>query len=538
MQWIPPASPRCARPLDVLQFRQDCPRNCEPEASSLEAHEKLPEMPVVAVINRKGGSGKSTLATHLAGYYANAGAAVMLGDVDRQLSTQTWLRQRKTRQLGNAKEIVGWSIDAKSFVRPPAGIEHVIVDTPGGLRGFDLVRVVMYADAILIPVCNSIFDRESATECLAELRGLPRVATGRCKLAIVGMRLDARTKSAEVLQAWAASLSVPFITVLRESQVYVRSIEKGLSVFDLPISQAQTDIAQWKPIVDWLHPIMQPAQRTADDVQRTPARISAITAPPSMAPRHESPRGEAPEPISPVRQHAPSSPPKTAVAVSHIAPFARRAAHSTIPATYAVVAVQQRGGLARQSRRPYNGPPLRMAIARTDCLPRRGRCHRQLLVRANPISFGPSSNITRNGRQNMQSQYQSNRRQILKAAAGAGLTTLAGSALAQAFEFKPNQRYPDPSVQVLDPSFTKYRIYSSTVEQVATGMRWAEGPVYFPGAAAGAPGYVLVSDIPNNRIMKFDEKSGQIHCLPLPMRITPTAIHAIARAVSSPASTR
>src|SRR5215204_499949 len=124
-------------------------------------------MPVVAVINRKGGSGKSTLATHLAGYCANAGAAVMLGDVDRQLSTQTWLRQRKTRSLGQATEIRGWSIDPRSFVRPPSGIEHVIVDTPGGLRGFDLARVVMYADAILIPVCNSIFDRESAAECLA-----------------------------------------------------------------------------------------------------------------------------------------------------------------------------------------------------------------------------------------------------------------------------------------------------------------------------------------------------------------------------------
>ena len=109
----------------------------------------------------------------------------------------------------------------------------------------------------------------------------------------------------------------------------------------------------------------------------------------------------------------------------------------------------------------------------------------------------------------MQAQHLSERRIILKAAAGAGLATLAGSALAQAFEFKPNQRYPDPSVQILDPSFTKYRIYSSSLEQVATGMRWAEGPVYFPGASAGAPGYVLVSDIPNNRIMKFDEKSGQ-----------------------------
>lgn len=95
------------------------------------------------------------------------------------------------------------------------------------------------------------------------------------------------------------------------------------------------------------------------------------------------------------------------------------------------------------------------------------------------------------------------RRRFLTSAAGAGLAALGAPALAQSFAFTPNQRYPDPSVQVLDPSFTRYRIYSSTVEQVATGMRWAEGPVYFPDG-----GYVLVSDIPNNRIMKFDEKTG------------------------------
>jgi gluconolactonase len=67
--------------------------------------------------------------------------------------------------------------------------------------------------------------------------------------------------------------------------------------------------------------------------------------------------------------------------------------------------------------------------------------------------------------------------------------------------FQPNQRYPDPAVEILDPSFAKYRINSSTLEQVATGMRWGEGPAYFPDG-----GYLLCSDIPNNRIMKFDEK--------------------------------
>ena len=101
------------------------------------------------------------------------------------------------------------------------------------------------------------------------------------------------------------------------------------------------------------------------------------------------------------------------------------------------------------------------------------------------------------------------RRSLLKAAAGSAAVSLAGPVLAQAFDFKPNQRYPDPAVQILDPGFARYRIYSSTLEQLASGMRWAEGPVYFPGASAGEPGYVLVSDIPNNRIMKFDEKSGQ-----------------------------
>jgi gluconolactonase len=95
------------------------------------------------------------------------------------------------------------------------------------------------------------------------------------------------------------------------------------------------------------------------------------------------------------------------------------------------------------------------------------------------------------------------RRRLLQATLATGLSALGGEALAQAFAFTPNQRYPDPAVLILDPGFARYRIYSSTVEQVASGMRWAEGPVYFPEG-----GYVLVSDIPNNRIMKFDERTG------------------------------
>src|SRR3982750_1531917 len=97
------------------------------------------------------------------------------------------------------------------------------------------------------------------------------------------------------------------------------------------------------------------------------------------------------------------------------------------------------------------------------------------------------------------------RRNLLATAGAAAASALVSRAAgAQSFPFSPNQRYPDPAVQILDPGFAKYRIYSSTIEQVATGFRWAEGPAYFPEG-----GYLLFSDIPNNRIMKFDEKTGQ-----------------------------
>jgi gluconolactonase len=96
-------------------------------------------------------------------------------------------------------------------------------------------------------------------------------------------------------------------------------------------------------------------------------------------------------------------------------------------------------------------------------------------------------------------------RRTMLAAVGAttALTSLSRQAIAQSFDFKPNQRYPDSSVQTLDPSFSRYRLFSSTVEQLATGMRWAEGPVWF-----GDGRYLLVSDIPNNRIMRYDEATG------------------------------
>ena len=71
--------------------------------------------------------------------------------------------------------------------------------------------------------------------------------------------------------------------------------------------------------------------------------------------------------------------------------------------------------------------------------------------------------------------------------------------------FVPSPRYPDPAIQIVDQSFARYRLNASKVERLATGFRWAEGPVWF-----GDGRYVLWSDIPNNRVMRWDEETGAV----------------------------
>jgi gluconolactonase len=66
-------------------------------------------------------------------------------------------------------------------------------------------------------------------------------------------------------------------------------------------------------------------------------------------------------------------------------------------------------------------------------------------------------------------------------------------------------RYPDPAIETLDPRFDRYRQFNAAVERLWTGARWAEGPVWF-----GDGRYLLFSDIPNNRILRWTEDSGAV----------------------------
>ena len=65
--------------------------------------------------------------------------------------------------------------------------------------------------------------------------------------------------------------------------------------------------------------------------------------------------------------------------------------------------------------------------------------------------------------------------------------------------------YPEPAVEIIEESFRKYVIFNAGMERIFTGCRWAEGPVWF-----GDGRYLLFSDIPNNRILRWSEDTNDV----------------------------
>src|SRR6476659_9325005 len=101
---------------------------------------------------------------------------------------------------------------------------------------------------------------------------------------------------------------------------------------------------------------------------------------------------------------------------------------------------------------------------------------------------------------------EQSKREFLKAGAGvAAMATMPGALAQTPAGWQPSARYPDPTVKVIDPSFNRYKLGLAKVERIASNCRWNEGPVWF-----GDGRYLLWSDIPNNRIMKWDEDSGAV----------------------------
>ena len=203
-------------------------------------------MPVVVIANPKGGVGKTTLSTNVAGYFASQGHAVMLGDADRQQSSELWLGLRPP----GARPIVSWDVTPDLVAKPPKGTTHVVLDTPAGLNGWRLKAVTRLADKVIVPLQPSVFDifaTRAFLDQLAEQRH-----AGKMQVGIVGMRVDARTIAADKLREFVERLGLPVLGFLRDTQNYIHLAAQGLTLFDVAAGRVEKDVAQWQDICQWL----------------------------------------------------------------------------------------------------------------------------------------------------------------------------------------------------------------------------------------------------------------------------------------------
>ena len=200
------------------------------------------------IANPKGGSGKSMLATNLAGLLAHQGHQVMLGDIDRQQSSRQWLKLRPSI----LPRIDSWRLEPDKPARPPAGTTHAVLDSPAGLHGARLGQALDVVERVIVPLQPSLFDILATGQFLEALAAERKMRGQRNRLAVVGMRVHARTRAAAELERFLADLGLPVLAFLRDTQNYVQAAAHGMTIFDLSLSRSVQDRAQWQPIIEWI----------------------------------------------------------------------------------------------------------------------------------------------------------------------------------------------------------------------------------------------------------------------------------------------
>jgi len=202
-------------------------------------------MKTILIANPKGGCGKTTLSVNIAGYLANRGQTVALLDMDRQQSAALWATTRP-ENLPPVRTL-------KFNTAQSSPYKWLVVDSAAGISGSNLAcSLINTASKIIVPITPSLFDLHASRDFLETLIEEKNVRNSHCRIGVVGMRMESRTRAAQALEFFLSSLDLPVLAYLRETQVYVNAAFEGKSLFDMPRHIAERDIEQWTFLQRWL----------------------------------------------------------------------------------------------------------------------------------------------------------------------------------------------------------------------------------------------------------------------------------------------
>ncbi|HXZ54092.1 MAG TPA: AAA family ATPase [Burkholderiales bacterium] len=210
-------------------------------------------MNTTLVINPKGGSGKTTVTTNLASYYASREVQTTILDYDPQGSSLNWLRLRERSGTplhgANAAHQKGGRIRGIEM-HVPADTRQLLIDAPAGASGLLLQEMLARASNIVIPVAPSAFDIYATANFVKELLLVGRIRSRSIRLAVVANRVRSSAQVYRPLERFLGSLSLPFLTRLTDSEVYLRAAETGFGVFE--VNDAAPEREEFMPIIEWI----------------------------------------------------------------------------------------------------------------------------------------------------------------------------------------------------------------------------------------------------------------------------------------------
>ena len=207
------------------------------------------------VVNPKGGSGKTTIAINLASCFAADNIPTTLMDYDPQGSSLAWVHSRPRR----AATIYGANGAPQKFGRlrsldmyVPPETRQLIVDAPAGTAGLLLHELLERSHYVLVPVIPSVIDIRATEAFIKDLHAVSRVRTGDLRLGIVANKVRVSMPAYQPFLHFLRSLEVQVVARVLDSDIYLKSVETGLGIFELDPGMTAAERRQFTPIGEWV----------------------------------------------------------------------------------------------------------------------------------------------------------------------------------------------------------------------------------------------------------------------------------------------